>query len=50
VRFAYFELDPGISTVVEVMELNDGTRGLAELVASAADHWDGVTNPVRSLL
>ena len=48
-RFAYFELDPTISTVVEVSELNDATRGLASLVSSAADQWDGVTNPVRSL-
>jgi hypothetical protein len=48
-RFAYFELDPKISTVVEVTELNDGIRGLANLVASAADQWDGVTDPVRSL-
>lgn len=48
-RFAYFELDPAISTVVEVSELNDATRGLANLVASAASQWDGVTDPVRSL-
>lgn len=48
-RFAYFELDPRISTVVEVSELNDGTRGLADLVASAAEQWDGITDPVRSL-
>ena len=38
-----------ISTIVEVTELNDGTRGLANLVAGAADQWDGVTDPVRSL-
>ena len=48
-KFAYFELDPTISTVVEVTELNDSTRGLAELVASAAHQWDGFTDPVRSL-
>ena len=48
-KFAYFELDPRISTVIEVTELNDATRGLAELVASAAEQWDGVTDPVRSL-
>jgi catechol 2,3-dioxygenase-like lactoylglutathione lyase family enzyme len=50
VRFAYLELDPRVSTVVEVMELNDASRGLAELVASAAAQWDGVTDPIRSLL
>lgn len=49
-RFVYFELDPRISTVIEVMELTDTTRGLADLVAGAADDWDGVTDPVRSLL
>jgi catechol 2,3-dioxygenase-like lactoylglutathione lyase family enzyme len=50
VRFVYFELDTAISTVVEVMELNDVSRGMAELVADAAATWDGVTDPVRSLL
>jgi hypothetical protein len=48
-RFAYFELDPQISTVVEVMELTDATEGLFEIVAQAAASWDGVTEPVRSL-
>ena len=48
-RFAYFALDPAISTVVEVTELNNATQGLANLVASAAVQWDGVTDPVRSL-
>ena len=38
------------STIFEVMELNDSSRGMAELVASAADRWDRVTDPVRSLL
>jgi catechol 2,3-dioxygenase-like lactoylglutathione lyase family enzyme len=49
VRFAYFEVDSRIATVFEVMELNDVSRGLAELVARAAEEWDGVTDPVRSL-
>jgi hypothetical protein len=48
-RFAYFELDAAISTIVEVMELNDLTRGMAGMVASAAAEWDGVTDPIRSL-
>ncbi len=50
VRFAYFEVDPAISTIIEVTELNDATRGLDDLVAGAAAAWDGVTDPVRSLL
>ena len=49
VRFAYFEPEPTISTIFEVMELNDTSRGMAELVASAAKTWDGITDPVRPL-
>ena len=49
VRFAYFEPDPKISTIVEVMELNDSSRGMGELVAGAAAEWDGITEPIRSL-
>jgi len=48
-RFVYFELDPTISTIIEVTELNDATRGLAELVERAAADWDGITDPVRPL-
>ena len=50
VRFAYFELDTMLSTIVEVMEHNDTTRGFAELVAGAAADWDGATDPIRPLL
>jgi hypothetical protein len=50
VKFAYLEVDPLISTIIEVMELNDTSRGMAELVAGAARDWDGTTDPVRSLL
>jgi catechol 2,3-dioxygenase-like lactoylglutathione lyase family enzyme len=49
VRFAYFEVDPTISTIVEVTELNDSTQGLADLLEGAAATWDGVSEPVRSL-
>jgi catechol 2,3-dioxygenase-like lactoylglutathione lyase family enzyme len=49
VRFAYFEVDPAISAIVEVTELNDATRGLDRLVSGAAAQWDGVTDPVRPL-
>jgi hypothetical protein len=50
VRFAYLEVDPLISTIVEVTELNDSTQGLADLLESAAGTWDGTTDPVRSLM
>jgi glyoxalase/bleomycin resistance protein/dioxygenase superfamily protein len=49
-RFAYLEVDPSISTIIEIMELTDMSRGMGELVESAAADWDGVTDPVRSLL
>jgi hypothetical protein len=49
VRFAYYELDTTISTIVEVMELNETSRGMEALVAGAAAQWDGVTDPVRPL-
>jgi hypothetical protein len=45
-RFCYAELDPRMSTVVEVMELNDATRGLMDLVRDAATGWDG-RDPIR---
>jgi len=50
VRFAYFERDPQVSTIVEVTELNDMTRGLDEMLTAAAAEWDGVTDPVRVLM
>lgn len=50
VRFAYFELDPRISTIVEVTELNEATQGLDDLLTAAAADWDGATDPIRSLL
>jgi catechol 2,3-dioxygenase-like lactoylglutathione lyase family enzyme len=49
-HFAYFELDTTISTIIEVSELNDMTRGLATMLEAAARGWDGATDPVRSLL
>jgi catechol 2,3-dioxygenase-like lactoylglutathione lyase family enzyme len=49
-HFAYFELDPTVSTIIEVTELNDATQGLADMLEAAAAEWDGVTDPVRSLL
>jgi hypothetical protein len=48
-RFAYFEGAALPATVVEVMELNDSTRWLADSVRTAADEWDGRDRPVRPL-
>ena len=47
-RFVYFDgVHP--STWTEVMELNDMTRWMAGEVRTAAEDWDGTTDPVRSL-
>ncbi len=48
-RFAYFEPAPSVATIVEVMELNDATQGLADVVDAAVAAWDGTTDPVRPL-
>ena len=48
-RSAYFEFPDGHQPLVEVMELNDRTRWLTDVVREAAREWDGVTEPVRSL-
>jgi catechol 2,3-dioxygenase-like lactoylglutathione lyase family enzyme len=48
VRFAYLEVDALISTIIEVTELNDLTRGLDALLTTAAADWDG-SDPVRPL-
>lgn len=47
--FAYLEVPSGPVTIIEVMELNEITEGMATLVRSAAENWDG-TNPIRSLM
>ena len=47
--FAYLEVDPLISTIIELTTLNDSTQGLADMLERAAAEWDGVTDPVRSL-
>ncbi len=47
-RWAYH--DRGGPLLVEVMELNDATRWLASTVRDAHLTWDGVSDPVRSLL
>lgn len=49
VQFAYLEPPGGPAPIVEISELNDATKGLADFVRSAADGWDG-TDPIRSLI
>lgn len=49
VRYAYLEPPGGPAPIIEISELNDATKGLAEFVRAAADGWDG-TDPIRSLL
>ena len=45
-RFAYAETPDGPAAVVEIMELNDATRGMAAVLRDAAAGWDG-KDPVR---
>jgi catechol 2,3-dioxygenase-like lactoylglutathione lyase family enzyme len=50
-RFAYVEVPGGaahISSIVEIMELNEMTTGLATFVRDAAAAWDG-SDPIREL-
>jgi hypothetical protein len=49
VRYAYVEPPGGPTAIIEIMELNEATTGLAEFVRAAADGWDG-TDPIRNLL
>jgi catechol 2,3-dioxygenase-like lactoylglutathione lyase family enzyme len=48
-RFFYCDAPEVAATCLEVMELNDMTRGLADHVRQAAEGWDGTTDPVRKL-
>ncbi|HYF46134.1 MAG TPA: VOC family protein [Acidimicrobiales bacterium] len=48
-RFFYVDAPSTVASFLEVMELNDMTRGLAEHVEAAAAGWDGSTDPVRKL-
>lgn len=47
-RYAYFEAPAGPATIIELMELNPATAGMAEFVRSAAQDWDG-SEPIRVL-
>jgi hypothetical protein len=49
VRYAYAVPPGGPVAIIEIMELNEATTGLAEFVRAAADDWDG-SDPIRSLL
>jgi hypothetical protein len=48
-RFLYCDAPDVAATCLEVMELNDMTRGLMDHVRQAADTWDGTTDPIRKL-
>jgi catechol 2,3-dioxygenase-like lactoylglutathione lyase family enzyme len=48
VRYAYLEPPAGPATIIEIMELNDLTRGMDSLLREAAAAWDG-SDPIRSL-
>jgi hypothetical protein len=48
VRYAYLEPPAGPATVVEIMELNEVTQGMASMVRDAAAGWDG-SDPTRAL-
>ncbi|KWX68147.1 VOC family protein [Mycobacterium sp. NAZ190054] len=47
-RFAYLEPPGGPAAVIEIMELNAMTHGMATFVRDAAADWDG-RDPVREL-
>jgi hypothetical protein len=48
VRYAYVEPPAPVATIVEVMEFNEMTAGLATFVREAAQGWDG-SEPVRAM-
>lgn len=48
VRYAYLEPPAGPAAIVEIMELNELSAGMATLVREAAAGWDG-SDPIRSL-
>jgi hypothetical protein len=48
VRYSYLVAPAGTAAVVELMELNELSQGLATLVRDAAVNWDG-SEPVRKL-
>ncbi len=43
-RFVYFDRGP---LAAELMEINDLNQWMFGQVREAAEHWDGVTEPVR---
>ena len=47
--YAYVKPPAGPVEIIEIMELNAVTDGMAARVRAAAEDWDG-TNPVRSLM
>jgi catechol 2,3-dioxygenase-like lactoylglutathione lyase family enzyme len=47
-RFAYVEPPDSPAQIIEIMELNDVTRGMMTFVREAAANWDG-NDPIREL-
>ncbi|OBG13635.1 glyoxalase [Mycolicibacterium celeriflavum] len=47
-RFAYVEPPSSPAQVIEIMELNEVTSGMAQFVRDAAENWDG-SEPIRVL-
>lgn len=47
-QFAYVEPPERPAAVIEIMELNAATTGMAAFVKDAADNWDG-RDPIREL-
>jgi catechol 2,3-dioxygenase-like lactoylglutathione lyase family enzyme len=47
-RFAYAEPPGCPATIIEIMELTEGSSGMATFVRDAADGWDG-SDPIRNL-
>ncbi|OBB33705.1 glyoxalase [Mycolicibacterium peregrinum] len=48
VRYAYVEPPAPVATIIELMEFNEVTEGLATFVRGAAQDWDG-SEPVRAM-
>ncbi len=47
-QFAYVEQPGGPAAVIEIMEVNEATEGMATFLRDAAAGWDGL-DPVREL-
>ncbi|WP_225009221.1 MULTISPECIES: VOC family protein [Novosphingobium] len=48
-RFCYVDTSSAIGCMIEIVEQDDGQSAAFARVAEAAQGWDGVTDPIRSL-